>query len=150
MNYKMEEQIPLHMKNFYILSLSQVIIIPFFFIIFLGKLGILLLLIYIIGQIFFVKFLYYRSAIRLISDNDLLIVELPLQKPLFIQLENISKIEKTRKWARGMHYFIIEYDDKIINTFLMSNGLKENLYGFMEELQRRVDNAKALASIKND
>ncbi len=134
----------------YFYSEHIIILVIIFAIYVLGVLGFFFSLIVITAEIIVMKYLYLKSATKLNSVDNILEVKLPFQKPIIIPLENISKIEKTGKWARGMRYFVIEYDDKKINTYIMSSGLKENLYGFMEELERRVNTTKSLASIKND
>ncbi len=156
MNDKIQKELPIKTRKFFISSTIEGSLMAIFlpiliFIIYGSGLNFLIIsLLYFIGQHFFIKYLYLKSATKLSSVDNILEVELPFQKPITIPLENISKIEKTGKWSKSIDYFVIEYDDKKINTYIMSSGLKENLYSFMEELQRRVDNAKSLASIKND
>ncbi len=149
MNYKMEKEIPFRKRKFYLFTDFFEIVWTIFIIKVFGLLGLGLVLLYIILSLLFIKYLYRPSAIKLVSENETLEVVLPFQMPIFIPLESISKIEKTGKLSRSIDYFVIEYDDKKFNTFLMSTELREGLYVFMEELQRRVDNAKSLASINN-
>ncbi len=142
MNYRIEKIVPKRTWSNYIGSKVYFIVISIICFIFINKVGIIFGLIAIILELFFNKILYSKTAIRIIIENNTIKVNLLFKKNLVVPLSKISNIEKTGKWARGMRYFVITYDGGEFNTFLMSTGLKEELYEFIDELQRMVDIAK--------
>ncbi len=106
-----------------------------------GKQIIFLIVFYILCLIID-KNCYFFGASKLIMEDNIVKLKLPFRKSVIIPLVNINNIEKTGSKHRSGEYYRIKYEGGIFNTYYLSYKNRSSVVGFIEELQRRVDEAK--------
>ncbi len=84
-----------------------------------------------------------NSTTILTVENGIITYKLPFQEPVSVSIENIKRIDTWGDVKHGRHYYIITFKNKKITTSSFCFSFKKKkLNIFMDELQKRVDEAK--------
>ncbi len=84
-----------------------------------------------------------KSVTALTADRKQIIVKLLFRKPVVMPLENIIRIDAFGDIGSNRHFFIIKSKEINFNTLIFAFSFnKKRLNIFMDELGKRVDNAK--------
>ncbi len=83
-----------------------------------------------------------KSATTLKADRKNITIKLLWRKPLILPLENIIRIDTFEDIGTSRHFYVIKTKEINFNTSLFAFSFKKNLNMFIEELKRRVAEAK--------